>query len=112
LATAARRLRDLFLRTGYVRRYHPSVRRKVGSERYKKGFEVRLTLHSLREARAVAGWLRQVGLKPGRAYSKHGKVIQPVYGRAALEWFLNALPRNPRRRGFTARGDRIERRPR
>jgi hypothetical protein len=109
---AALRLQELFLQAGYIRRYRPAVREARGSDQYKKGFEVRLTLASPEQVPLVARWLRQVGLKPGRAYQKHSRTIQPVYGRTALDWFLRALPREPGRRGFTPRGERTGRRPR
>lgn len=73
---------------------------------YHKGHEVRLVVASPKEARRIRRWLYEVGFKPGAPFGKHGRVVQPVYGREAVEWFergeLGSSPR-PRRRAPVSR---------
>ncbi len=100
-----------FLRCGYVRRFAPVLRKQLG-QRYKKGYEVRLLLASQEQVREVRRWLEEVGLRPGRPFRKHRRLVQPVYGKAALDWFLARLPRGRARAaaGFAAGGARSVRR--
>lgn len=79
-------LRESFDRAGYVRVYDPERRRSDG-QAYKKGFEVRLVAGSESEIRGLQECLVNVGLRPGRPFTKHSKIVLPVYGRRAVEWF-------------------------
>jgi hypothetical protein len=98
---------SFFLRSGYVRRFDPE-RRKRENQAYKKGYEVRLVVASRAELRAVRRRLKTVRLRPGRPYPKHGRIVQPVYGRAGLDWFMERLPADwekpERRRRWRASG--------
>ena len=85
---AAAILRTAFEQNGYVRTADPEKRRTYGAQVYKKGHEVRLVLASSKEASEIARCLRAVGLKPGSTFEKHGKIVQPIYGRAAVDRFL------------------------
>lgn len=97
-------LLSIFRQNGYIRTANRSLRKAQGTDRYKKGSEVRLVVATRSKANEVARLLRAVGLKPGRCYPKHGQVVQPAYGETAVEWFLSAEQSRPaKRRKLTAR---------
>ena len=59
-------------------------RKKVGSQRYKKGYEVRIVASSRDELARIAKLLRKARFKPGRPFSKGRRTILPVYGIEAV----------------------------
>lgn len=81
-------LRELFQRNGCVRMPNPERIKALGWNKYKKGYEVRLALRES-ELEHVRRLLQQAGFKPGKPYRKSRQVIQPVYGKEAVEWFLS-----------------------
>jgi hypothetical protein len=111
-ATATLLLR-WFERAGYVRTCDPERRLHEG-QAYKKGYEVRFLLASRDEVREVRRLARAVGLRPGAAYAKHQRIVQPLYGATAVDWFVSRLPVGRERvaMGFSPRGRRIVRRSR
>ena len=86
MASADNLLKGYFRRNGYVREAN-AARKREGASVYKKGCEVRLVLDDKREVRAVVRALKTVDLKPGKVFEKHGKLVVPIYGKAALVWF-------------------------
>ena len=54
---------------------------------YKKGYEVRLVVSTLREAAQIRKSLKEVGLKGGKPFKKAKQWAQPVYGQAAVKYF-------------------------
>jgi hypothetical protein len=64
--------------------------------------------------RAVRRLVRAVGLRPGKPFAKHGRIVQPVYGQTAVRWFLSRLPSDRERAamGFSLSGRRLARRSR
>jgi hypothetical protein len=80
-------LRQLFQQHGYVRA--ADEERKQQDAKYKKGYEVRLVVKTEDELTLIRHWLEQVGLKPGKPFRKHNRLVQPIYGKAAVEWFLS-----------------------
>lgn len=85
--SAEEKLRAFFRRNGYVREADLAKRRASGSQSYKKGYEVRLVLESEAELREVARALKVAGIAAGKPFTKHSKLIQPIYGKAAVAWF-------------------------
>ncbi|RME48593.1 MAG: hypothetical protein D6791_02890 [Chloroflexi bacterium] len=83
-------LRELFQRNGYVRVPNEKRRQEVGSQKYKKGYEVRLVANSEEELEEIRQALRQLGFRPARPFQKHRQIVQPVYGKQAVEWFLSS----------------------
>jgi hypothetical protein len=85
--SAAIQLRQLFRRNGYVR--VPNVKRikRSGRQKYKKGYEVRLVARSTDELKQIRLLLRQIKFKAAKPFRKGRRIIQPIYGRAAIEWF-------------------------
>jgi len=96
MSTATSSLRALFERGGYIRR--PDLERldELGSQQYKKGFEVRLVLHTQTEVRQTKRWLKEVGLGSGNPFAKHTRIILPIYGQAAVDWFERTLRKSRR----------------
>lgn len=109
--SAEKALMALFRAGGYIRR--PAEDRTADSATYKKGSEVRLVLETRTGARSAARLARAVGLRPGKAYPKHARMVVPLYGDDAVTWFLHRLhgrsgtPAD----GFAADGTRVVRRP-
>jgi len=93
-------LRRLFERSGYVRVPNLGRRRELAG-RYKKGYEVRLVLTDQKELSYARGLLRAMGFVPGAPFRHAGGCwAQPVYGRAAVQWFS---PRSLREKGCDGR---------
>jgi hypothetical protein len=109
---AAAELATIFASSGYVRR--PDERRRAARDRaaYKKGWEVRLVVASSDEAQRATQLIAVVGLSAGRLFRKGRRIIVPLYGARAVQWFLRELRRRQSLPavGFTARGARVRRR--
>ena len=88
---AVKHLREFFRRNGYVRRQNPIRVAEEGSQRYRKGEEVRLTASSSEELRLIRRLLRQAGFTPGRPFVKGRQYRQPVYGRQEVARFLELV---------------------
>jgi hypothetical protein len=87
-------LRRLFQQCGCVRWPNAKRQAKLGPK-YHKGHEVRLTVSTKTELRQVQRWLKQVGLVYGAPYQKNLRIVQPIYGRAAVDWFLTETATKP-----------------
>ena len=81
-----RLLRDVFRTNAHMRIPNRERREEEGSS-YKKGYEVRLVVTTLREAAQIRRSLKEVGLKGGKPFKKAKQWVQPVYGQAAVEYF-------------------------
>ena len=80
-----------FRRNGYVRRQNTERKDREGHAGYKKGDELRFVAGSSDELALIRRVLQQAGLKPGRPFVKGNQIRQPVYGRAAVKWFLSLV---------------------
>lgn len=78
-------LKKFYRKRGYVR--IANKKRKKQSASYKKGWEVRLITTNEAELTMIRGWIEHVGLKPGKPYLNKTRMIQPIYGKVALDWF-------------------------
>jgi hypothetical protein len=90
-------LKDFFDKYGYVRVFNPQRKEELG-DHYHKGHEVRLVARDENEAAELRRLILLVGLKPGNAYKKHSRVVQPIYGKAAVDWFAPAIIHHTSRR--------------
>jgi hypothetical protein len=70
---------------GYVRTPHLIEPRRRDGGQYKRGWEVRFVVDSEDELTAVRNALAHVGLTPGAPFKKRARLVQPVYGSAAIE---------------------------
>ena len=77
-------------RSGYLRLPNEE-RRAKDDQKYKKGYEIRLVLNTQREPSrepvTVRRILRKVGIKPAKAFKKHNRWVQPIYGKKIIESF-------------------------
>lgn len=85
-------LRDYFDRNGYVRTPNRD-RREKESRTYKKGYEVRLVAFTREELTHIRRLLKAAGIPGGKAFSKAGRWVQPIYGRERVERFLKVVGR-------------------
>lgn len=113
-AAAEKELARLFQESGYMRRRSAELAEEMGPYGYKKGDEVRLVVNSQAELRKVRALLKSVGLEGGKPFQKHARWVQPLYGAAAVQFFLKHLPggRDRKQLGFTKDGRRTVRRAR
>jgi hypothetical protein len=88
-------LARIFSRSGYVRVQNPD-RLEEGASHYKKGDEVRLIAESATELKAIRRLLRAAEFSPGKAYLKHKRWCQPLYGRVATGRFMDIVKRAPK----------------
>lgn len=66
-------------------------RRKAESRTYKMGYEIRLAISTKRELAELRRMIRAAGLKPGKPFAKETLTIQPIYGRQAMDRFMQML---------------------
>lgn len=81
-----------FRRNGYLRFPDEKLRKKMG-ENYKKGYEVRLAANDKKELSEIKNLLRKAGFKYGKPFQKSNRLIQPIYGKDAVEKFQSILAR-------------------
>jgi hypothetical protein len=82
-------LRWFFKRNGYVRVLNEQRKQDLG-DKYRKGWEVRLVAQNETELELIRDALEKTGFKLSKSFPKHIRIIQPVYGKAAVEWFSMA----------------------
>lgn len=83
--TLDEQLRAMLAGSGYARVADLAKRKQRGSASYKKGYEVRFVLATKEELAHVRRLLKAAGFEPGKPFAKHSKLVQPVYGREAVE---------------------------
>lgn len=91
--TPEQRLAWFFERNGNVRVQDAERFKAEGWQKYKKGFEIRLTGLSEEKLAEVRNLLEQAGFKLARPF-RHTRYhyAQPIYGKAAVARFLAFLP--------------------
>jgi len=90
-AEARKALRKHFKDRGYCRMPDIKRREAEGSASYRKGYEVRLPCDSKAEAGRVVKMIQAVGLNPGKPFAKGSGFAVPIYGFAAVEWFVPSM---------------------
>jgi hypothetical protein len=81
-------LRQFFRRGGYVRVANKTRRTEKGP-RSNKSYEVRLVAKTHAELMQIRELVRQVGFDPAATFVKGNRIVQPIYGKAVVEWFLS-----------------------
>lgn len=84
-----------FLKNGHVRRQNINRIAAEGSQKYKKGDEVRLTANTRSDLRRLRRLLQAARFTPGREFSKGRRWRIPVYGRAEVARFLALISSAP-----------------
>ncbi len=85
--SAENRLAQFFKRNGYIRKPNQKRKKELEQNKYKKGYEVRLVASSEDELAEIRDLVIQVGFKPARPYKKNKQIVQPIYGKPAMEYF-------------------------
>lgn len=75
-----------YQRNGY-KRIANEDRRLVLGKKYKKGWEVRLVADDETQLAQIRALLEIVSFKVRKPFQKHKQLVQPVYGKRAVEWF-------------------------
>ena len=75
-------------KNGYIRYPDKGRIEKEGGQRYKKGQELRFVAESYNELAELRGLLRKAGFRVCNPFDKGRRLIQPVYGRNAVERIL------------------------
>ena len=88
---AARKLKEVFKRNGYVRKQSRSRLKKEGYDEYKKGDEVRLVAETKAELTSIRKALQTAEFKPSRPFEKGRQWVQPIYGRENVARFLKLI---------------------
>ncbi|MDX9719673.1 MAG: hypothetical protein RBU37_02930 [Myxococcota bacterium] len=70
-----------------IRTLDEEARARLGS-RYKKGYEVRLLAGDDDDLQLIRSLIQRVGLKVARPFKKRDRWVQPLYGKQAVDWFL------------------------
>lgn len=78
---ALKLLKGIFLRNGYLRKSNELKQRIFGSQKYKKGYEVRLVTKNQEELDQVQAALSALDLKVAKTFLKAKQIVQPVYGK-------------------------------
>jgi hypothetical protein len=95
VAQATEHLLQLFDRAGRARVPDERRRSTTGAADH-KGWEVRIRARDEDEADDIRYLLEVVGLKAGRPYAAARRFVVPVYGEAAVTWFLERRPATDR----------------
>lgn len=73
---------------GYIRWPNPKRRSQEG-QKYKKGYEIRFVAKTQKELSEMRKILKNAGFKLGEPFKKANQIVQPIYGRQAVERFLS-----------------------
>jgi hypothetical protein len=87
----------LFQLNGYVRVQNKARKQALGAK-YRKGWEVRFVLNTPDEVEQLQQLLRDAGFRPGKPFKKHSRLVQPVYGKAVVDYFHPQMKRKRRKR--------------
>lgn len=87
----AAQLAEAYCRNGYVRYQNSERLAELGSQRYKKGDEIRLVARDEAELDRFRELLVTAGFRPGKAYFQDTGWRQPIYGRMQVEEFLEMV---------------------
>ena len=100
MTTALQILRDLFTRNEDIRSPDKTLREEQGTK-YKKGYEIRLTVYSEEELQKIKKLLRMYQVKHGKPFSKARRFIIPIYGKDAVDRFLLMINKKEYREKLT-----------
>ncbi|MBI3194153.1 MAG: hypothetical protein HYZ34_06775 [Ignavibacteriae bacterium] len=81
-------LKEVFLRSEDVRTPDKKLQTTQGTQKYKKGYEIRLTVYSADELESVKKKLRLYNVTYGKPFKKARRFIIPIYGKDTVKRFL------------------------
>jgi len=92
--TAIRVLKEIFIRNDYIRIKDESKLKANGSQSYKKGYEIRFLPKEDIESERLQTAISTLNFYVSKTFMKHGRVVQPLYGKNITLEFIN-LQTNP-----------------
>jgi hypothetical protein len=84
-------LAHFFHRNGCMRVPNETRYLKEGSQKYKKGYEIRLVAQTETELKQIGRLLKQAGFRAGKPYQKGNQMVLPIYGKQEVEKFQQLL---------------------
>ena len=81
---------EFFMYPFHVRRPDPN-RQIEGWKKYKKGWEVRILAEDSDDLESLQNVLKELGFNPKRPFLKRDQFVQPIYGRQAVERYLELV---------------------
>lgn len=84
-------LKYFFERNGYLRLPDLVRQEQEGHSTYKKGYELRLVAFNETELGEIRDLLGQAGFRLAKPHIKVNRIIQPVYGKQAVERFCELI---------------------
>ena len=73
-------LKKVFLRNGYLRIKDSSRIEESKTQKYKKGFEVRLVANDEAELELIRAAISALDLHVAKSFQKGKQMVQPIYG--------------------------------
>lgn len=80
-------LKEVFLRNGNLRMKDMSKVEESRSQKYKKGFEVRLLAKDEVELERIQSAISSLDLYVAKSYLKGNQIVQPIYGKEITKKF-------------------------
>ena len=84
-------LRVYVHQNAYARIPNFDTRHRLSTEKYKKGWEVRVIVTGADVAEEVRELARKAGFRPGRPFAKGRQWAVPIYGAEAVDAFSEEL---------------------
>ncbi|WP_144604383.1 hypothetical protein [Algoriphagus algorifonticola] len=86
-------LKEAFLRNGYLRIKDSSKVEKLGSQKYKQGYEVRIVTKNEIELERIRTAISSLGLYAAKPFFKGNQIVQPIYGEEITRKFEKLKPK-------------------
>lgn len=80
-------LKEIFLRNGNLRIKDEVKAAKFGSQKHKKGYEVRLLAKNEQELEHIQTAISTLDLYVAKTYLKGKQIVQPIYGKEITKKF-------------------------
>lgn len=87
-------LEEFFLRSGYLRIRNENQLEEYGSQKYKKGFEIRFVARNINELELIRNSITALSYKLSKSYISNNRFIQPLYGKEITLKFKKIKERN------------------
>jgi hypothetical protein len=79
--TALHILKKMYLSNGYLRVPDAAKLETDGSQKYKKGYEIRFIINNKKELKSLQTAISSLGYTVSKTFIKNGQNVQPLYGK-------------------------------
>ena len=79
--TAFQILKKMYLSNGYLRVPDETKLKINGSQKYKKGYEIRFIINNDKELKSLRTAISSLGYTVSKTFIKNGQNVQPLYGK-------------------------------